>query len=133
VINNYILDTDTCIYWLRGNENIEKNIIARGLNNIFMTVITECELYYGAFKSAQKEKNMAVLHELGRRIHTLHTGEGIAYHYGRIKSALESKGARLDDADLLIACMALEQQATLVTNNTKHFGRIPGLLIESWK
>ncbi len=128
----FILDTDTCIYWLKGNENIEKKIIESGLSNVSITIITECELFYGAFKSAKREKNLAVVAELKKKIGTLQTGEGISYLYGKLKADLELKGQTLDDAALLIACIALASHATLVTNNTGHFERIRGLKIENW-
>ena len=28
---NYLLDTDTCIYWLKGNEDIEERALKVGL------------------------------------------------------------------------------------------------------
>ncbi|MBI5025293.1 MAG: type II toxin-antitoxin system VapC family toxin [Nitrospirae bacterium] len=131
-MGRYILDTDICIYWLKGNENIERNIISGGLENVFITVITECELFYGAFKSTKKEKNLAVVEDLKKKIRTLHTKEGTSYIYGKIKSELEGKGQILDDADLLIASIAISNNATLVTNNTEHFKRIKDLKIENW-
>ena len=35
--------------------------------------------------------------------------------------------------DLLIAAHALFLDATLVTNNTREFERVPGLSIENWQ
>jgi predicted nucleic acid-binding protein len=132
-MDKFILDTDTCIYWLKGNENIERSVIKHGLGNIFITVITECELFYGAYKSMKKDKNLAIIEELKTRIKTFHTVSGIPSLYGTIKAELESKGQALDDADLLIASIALLNNATLVTNNSEHFKRINGLKIENWK
>mgnify|MGYP001081143869 CR=1 FL=1 len=132
-MDKFILDTDTCIYWLKGNENIERSIIRHGLGNIFITVITECELFYGAYKSMKKDKNLAIVEELKTRIETLHTVSGIPSLYGKIKAELESKGQVLDDADMLISSIALLNNATLVTNNIEHFKRISGLKIENWK
>lgn len=129
----YILDTDICIYWLKGNDRIEKKIMQVGLSAIRITVITECELFYGALKSAKKEKNLAVIEELKSKINTLHTTEGVSYIYGKLKSELGNKGQAIDDADLLIASIALSNTAILVTNNISHFKRIPGLKIENWK
>jgi len=114
-MNPFILDTDTCIYWLKGSERIEKKIVQTGFTNIFMTVITECELYYGAFKSARREQNLSVIRELKRKIQTFHTTEGISYIYSGLKSDLESKGKTIDDADLLIASIVLTKNGTLVT------------------
>jgi tRNA(fMet)-specific endonuclease VapC len=132
-MNSFILDTDICIYWLKGNERIEKKIIQTGFANILITVITECELYYGAFKSARREQNLSVIRELKRKIQTFHTSEGISYIYGELKSDLEKKGQTIDDADLLIASIVLEKNATLVTNNMEHFKRIPVLKVVNWK
>jgi tRNA(fMet)-specific endonuclease VapC len=132
-MDKFILDTDTCIYWLKGNENIERSIIRHGLGNVFITVITECELFYGAYKSIKKDKNLAVIEELRTRIKSLHTVSGVPSLYGKIKAELESKGQTLDDADLLISSIALLNNATLVTNNIEHFKRINGLKIENWR
>ena len=129
----YILDTDICIYWLKGDDSIEKKIVQVGFSNICITVITECELFYGAFKSAKKEKNLSVIGELKSKINMLHTVEGVSPIYGKLKSELGNKGQTIDDADLLIASIALSNNAILVTNNISHFKRIPGLKIENWK
>lgn len=132
-MSQFILDTDTCIYWLKGNENIEKSIIKHGPENVFITVITECELFYGAYKSTNREKNLEVIAALKKKIKTLHTGHNVSEIYGMIKTELESKGKILDDADLLIGSIALSNNASLVTNNMEHFKRIMGLKIENWK
>jgi tRNA(fMet)-specific endonuclease VapC len=44
---------------------------------------------------------------------------------------LRQTGNVLDDIDLLIAGVAIENDLMLVTNNEKHFGRIPNLKIEN--
>ena len=52
--------------------------------------------------------------------------------YGDVKAELESKGEGLDDFDLLIGATALANNLVLVTNNTRHLGRIPGIMLEDW-
>ncbi len=39
---------------------------------------------------------------------------------------------KIGRADLLIACVALANRATLVTRNLKHFRQVPGLQVEDW-
>jgi tRNA(fMet)-specific endonuclease VapC len=75
-------------------------ILAAGLENVFITAITECELYYGAFKSSRVEKNVEVLKQLRRNVKTLYTSAEVAPLYGRIKTNLERAGRALDDAIL---------------------------------
>ena len=88
----YILDTDTCIYWLNGDRRIEKRILTEGLANLAITVVTECELYYGAYKSARVEKNLEVLKTLRTKVKTIQTSSDIAFLYGKTKANLERLG-----------------------------------------
>lgn len=129
----YILDTDICIYWLNGDRGIEEKILSVSLKNIAITVITECELYYGAHKSSRVEQNLKTLEALRNRVGTIHTSRDIAPIYGEIKAELERQGERLDDADLLIASIVLKSKGTLVTHHINHFQRISSLKIENWR
>jgi predicted nucleic acid-binding protein len=50
-----------------------------------------------------------------------------------IEKKLKSKGRVIGDFDTMIAAICLNSNATLITRNIKHFQRVPGLKIESWK
>lgn len=128
----YILDTDTCIYWLKGDEKVDRRIVNCGLRHTAITVITEYELFYGALKSLKADKNLAAITELKKKVRALHTSDGVAYQFGKIKAELEKKGLPVDNADLLIASIALTHDAILVSNNTEHYKRIKGLKLENW-
>ncbi|NHN86524.1 PIN domain-containing protein [Acetobacter musti] len=52
--------------------------------------------------------------------------------YGGIRAELEAAGQIIGMNDLLIAAHAYTLKATLVTNNTREFGRIRGLTVENW-
>ena len=49
-----------------------------------------------------------------------------------IKAQLKQQGNLIMDADILIGSIALANKLILVTNNTKHFQRIPNLQLENW-
>jgi tRNA(fMet)-specific endonuclease VapC len=132
-VTRYVLDTDTCIYWLNGDKSIEAHIVRAPVDQVSITSITECELYYGAFKSARVAENLKVLERLRATLSTIHTTSEVAPIYGAMKASLEKQGRRLDDADMLIASCAMAAGAVLVTNNTKHFRRIDGLTLERWR
>jgi len=58
--------------------------------------------------------------------------DDVSHAYGRIKATLERRGTRIEDFDAAIAAHAVSIGATLVTTNTDHMGRIPGLRLEDW-
>lgn len=128
----FVLDTNICIYWLRGNKEIEDKIVGVGFDKIAITVITECELAYGAYKSIRIQKNLNILRRLKRKITTLHTSNTVAEKFGQIKAHLEKISKIVADADILIASITLFYDGILVTNNISHFERIPGLKTENW-
>lgn len=128
----YIVDTNICIYWLKGNKTIEKKILGIGLDSIGTTIITLSELYYGAYKSTKVEANLENLQKLETEIEILQTSSEVGKHFGNIKADLVKKGEIIEDADILIASIVIDNKAVLVTNNQRHFGRIEGLQTENW-
>jgi tRNA(fMet)-specific endonuclease VapC len=123
----YLLDTNICIYWLKGNEHIEQKVLAGGIDNIFVSFITASELYYGVYKSERVDENLAMMRKLTERITVIESDDAISEAFGKLKASLESAGLIIDDADMFIAACALVHGLTLVTNNTKHFKRIKDL------
>ncbi len=128
----YVFDTDTCIYWLKGDDAIERRVARLGLEHIGIAAITLCELYYGAFKSDGKKANLEVVENLVKKMAVLPADRRAAPFFGELKADLEKAGRTLDDADLLIASVALAHGAVLVTNNVGHFNRISKLAVETW-
>jgi len=128
----YLLDTDTIIYNLKGNANIQKNLRNHINDPIKTSVITLMELYYGAYKSEKVAANLAVIKTLEQSLDIIPIGLEVVQTFGLIKSQLEKSGSRLDDFDLIIAACAMAHNLILVTNNAKHFQRIEGLKIENW-
>jgi tRNA(fMet)-specific endonuclease VapC len=58
--------------------------------------------------------------------------EGAADRFALVAAALARRGQPIGALDTLVAAHALSRGLTLVTNNTKHFNRVPGLEIENW-
>ena len=52
--------------------------------------------------------------------------------YGRIRAKLAARGETIGDIDTMIAAHALTLGLTLVTNNERHFSRVPALRIVNW-
>jgi tRNA(fMet)-specific endonuclease VapC len=128
----YLLDTNICVYWLNGNQNIEQKAIQVGLSQIAISFITLSELYYGAYKSQKVQKNLNSIKTLEDKLLRIDSNREICKTFGQLKSELEKGGNIIDDADLFIAFSALTANLVLVTNNERHFSRIKGLKIENW-
>lgn len=86
-------------------------------------------MYFGAYKSG-KQKHFDDVKEIS----CLFESYPISHlkKYGEIRWQLEQKGIKIGDMDTLIAATALEEDLILVTGNTNHFARIPGIKIENW-
>lgn len=128
----FLLDTDTVIYSLRGDEAVKKNINRHIIDSMKISAVTLMELYYGAYKSQQVEKNLAKIKVVENTLEVLHVGMESVEVFGIYKAKLEKAGTPLDDFDLILASCALANNLVLVTNNVKHFKRIKGLRLTNW-
>lgn len=128
----YLLDTNICVYWLKGDEHIEQKILSIGLDNVALSFVNVSELYYGAYKSQRVDANLTLIRQLTDQLNVVESDEAISELFGEMKATLEKAGTIIDDADLFIAACAKVHGLTLVTNNVKHFRRIKGLRLENW-
>ena len=126
-----LLDTDVCIEILRGNRSVIERRRAN-LDEVATTWISACELAFGAAKSARADESQARVDEFLATLPIYGLDRAAALRFGSLKARLEGDGRRLADADLMIAAIALVQQADLVTGNRRHYARIPELTIEDW-
>ena len=128
----YLLDTNTIIYWWKGNTNIEKRILKVGINNVAVPYIVISELYFGAYNSQRVTENIQKINEFVQAVNIINSNTSMMKTFGAIKSKLRAEGKIIDDADLYIASAAMEYELILVSNNTKHFQNIQELMIDNW-
>jgi tRNA(fMet)-specific endonuclease VapC len=127
-----ILDTDHCIEILRGREEIIRK--RRGIyDEVATTIITACELYYGAAKSAKPLENKRAVDAFLKTLRVLGMDPHAAQFFGLFKADLEMRGRGLADADMMIGAIARAHNAIVITGNTRHFERMPGLTLENWR
>jgi tRNA(fMet)-specific endonuclease VapC len=129
----YVLDTDTCIYWLKGEEEIREKVEQVGTDSLRMTIITLAELKYGAYYSTKKRENLQNIDKFRRKVKVLPLNHDAAERFGVIKAELRMSGQVIQDFDILIASITLSHAGVLVTNNVDHFKRIRGLSCENWR
>lgn len=128
-----MLDTNICIYIIkRRPAAVLTRFLDFRMGDVGISAITFSELSYGVAKSLQKERNAEALNIFLGSIQVLPFGEDAALAYGDIRATLEKAGTPIGSMDMLIAAHALSLGATLITNNTREFSRIPGLNLADW-
>ena len=96
------------------------------------TAITVGELYWGAYRSPARDRHLQKINDvLLPSLRILPFDTRAAKQFGELKAMLDNQGTPLADADLQIASIALAEGHELVTGNLRHFGRIPGLRINT--
>jgi len=128
----YVLDTNTLIYFFKGQGNVSEIFLQISPKDIGIPSIVVYELNVGIAKSTRPQKRSEQLTELLQLVNVLPFGLQEAHSASKIRVALENQGQPIGPYDILIAATALANHATLVTHNTKEFGRIPQLEIEDW-
>ena len=126
----YMLDTDTCSYVIKGTYPALNAKIKANKNRICMSSITLAELLFGA-KKKKSNRLMTSIEFFQQLVEVIPWGEEAAGRYAEIRDALECSGTPIGNMDMLIAAAAAHGLC-LVTNNSAHFSRVPGLKSENW-
>ena len=130
-MTNYLLDTDTCIYFINGKYNLAEKFRKIGKKRLFISEITIAELKFGAENSSKVEQNKQTIEKFINSIQVIPIAGSIDI-YAKEKARLRKQGTPIDDFDLLIAATAITSEITLLTRNEKHFMRIENLKYENW-
>jgi tRNA(fMet)-specific endonuclease VapC len=118
----YLLDTGACVYAINTRpQSVFDRLKRERVGEIALSSIALAELREGA-----------ALDDFITPLEILEYGERQSEEYGRIRSYLERQGQPIGSMDTLIAAHAVSLGITLVTNNLREFGRVPGLTIETW-
>ncbi len=128
----YLLDTNIAIYVIKRKPPGALATFNRLGRHAALSSITLAELLFGAEKSSDPSRNLAVVEDFVRRLPTLDYGAKAAAHYGNLRAVLERQGTPIGGNDLHIAAHARSEGLILVSNNLREFERVPGLLMENW-
>lgn len=142
----YLLDTDMLVFMIRGlkttraaarhrAERLAKHcerVWSQG-DSIGLSAITVSEMEFGAHCSGDYEAEIAAYKKVESPFSVYeYDAVECPQHYGRIRFELDSKGITIGAMDMLIAAHALALGAMLVSNNTAHFSRVPGVKTANW-
>lgn len=130
-MTRFLLDSDVLIRVIRRHSGSLARLKSLPQDSWSISAMTAYELQKGISKNPNTPSNLIAMELLGSiRIEAI--GERVAKRAANIHADLKSSGITIGTADEFIAAQALEVDATLVTNNTKHFEKVPGLKLESW-
>ena len=127
----YMLDTDTVSFALRGQGRVASRLLKHSPSQVCISSITLAELRFGAERRRSRQ-----LHRLiGTFVQSVEVAafdQRAADRFGTVASSLARRGTPIGALDTLMAAHALSLGLIFVTNNTKHFARVPGLSTENW-
>lgn len=132
----YLLDTNTCISWLRQNQpQVVARIQAQTPSNIVLCSVVVAELLFGVERSdpAHRARTASRVEQLRHQFRSYPFDDYAAEQYGKIRADLTACGLTIGGNDMLIAAITRANGLTLVTHNTDEFSRIPGLMLEDWQ
>lgn len=132
-MSRYLLDTNILIFAMREvpSPSLVERLEAES-DRLAVSAVSVFELAYGAEKSARPERNRRVARDLVSRTEILPFDYDTAWAAGEIRAELERTGTPVGSFDLQIAATARHHGLTVVTNNTREFDRVSGLLVEDW-
>jgi tRNA(fMet)-specific endonuclease VapC len=133
VVDKHLLDTDILSYFFRNEPNVVANVDKYLLHQrrLSISVITYYEVLRG-LRFVKATRQLYDLQQFVQDCEILPLSLTAIDYAADIYVALRQEGQLINEADILIAGIALAYDVVLVTNNASHFGRIPQLKIVNW-
>lgn len=127
----YMLDTDTVSFALRGRGRVAARLLEHRPSQLCVSSITLAELRFGADRRRSQRLHRLITTFI-KSVQVLGFDERAADRFGTVATALARRGTPIGTFDTLMAAHALSLRLTFVTNNTQHFDRVAGLKTENW-
>ena len=126
-----MLDTNICIFFIKGQYELNKKIAEVGEQNCFISEITVAELKYGVENSKTIETMRIVVEAFIPKFAVIPIYNSLDI-YAKEKVKLRKQGLLIDDFDILIGSTAVTNEMIMVTNNVAHLSRLDNIVIEDW-
>lgn len=130
-MKQYLLDTNICIFFLKGQYNLDKKIAEVGEENCFISEMTVAEMKYGVENSKTIEAMRAVVEAFIPKFAVIPIYDSLDI-YAKEKARLRKQGLLIDDFDVLIGATAIHHNMVIVTNNVSHLSRLENITLEDW-
>ncbi len=127
----FMLDTDSVSWALRGQGAVSARVLEHRPSQICISSITLAELRFDADAKGSRRLH-GLIDTFVMSVAVLPFNQAAADRFGTVAAALARRGEPIGTFDTLIAAHALSCGLILVTNNTKHFQRVAGLKTANW-
>ncbi|MGG5415573.1 MULTISPECIES: type II toxin-antitoxin system VapC family toxin [Edwardsiella] len=132
----YMLDTNICSFIMREQpEAVLKRLEQAVLHNhrIVVSAITYAEMRFGSIGKKASPRHVQLVDAFCTRLDAILPWDKTAVDATTaIKAALAAAGTPIGPNDTAIAGHAIAAGTILVTNNTREFERVTGLMLEDW-
>jgi tRNA(fMet)-specific endonuclease VapC len=129
-----LIDTDILSYYFRGDKTVTNrfSLYLDYYDSFNISMITYFEVLSGLLMNDARSQ-LRKFEAFSAVNNVINISEASVVLSAKIVAHLHRTGNVLDNQDILIAGIALEHNLVLITNNEKHFSRIPNLIIDNWK
>ena len=131
-----MLDTCICSFIMREQpiEILKKlQSVVGNQHRIVISAITYQEMQYGLLGKKASPRHVVLVNEFLKRVDEILPWDKAAVDATtEVKRDLMEKGTPIGNNDTAIAGHAISKECVLVTNNTREFSRVSGLVYEDW-
>lgn len=128
----YMLDTSIASAIITGRVDLGSQLDRLAQADWCISAITRAELRFGVAKKPEATKLARIVNAFLSAARVESFGAKAADEYGQLHAWLERQGTGIGIADELIAAHALSLNAIVVTDNQRHFVRVPRLEVQNW-
>ncbi|MCG5516264.1 type II toxin-antitoxin system VapC family toxin [Ectothiorhodospira sp. 9100] len=135
-MTTYMLDTCICSFIMREHPASVIQRLADEVeagNRIVVSAVTYAEMRYGQIGRKASARHRMLVDEFVKRLDAVLAWDQRAVDATvEVMRELSKSGTPIGPNDTAIAGHAISSACTLVTNNLREFGRVPGLVHEDW-
>lgn len=132
-MNKAVLDTDTLSAIMRQESTAlsQAQVYLSSYSRLTVSIVTRFEILRG-LNAKNATSQATAFNAMCQSMEVLPLTDAVIVRAADIYGNLHRTGQLVGDADVLIAATCLENGCEIVTNNTSHFSRISGLVVQNW-
>ena len=130
---SWTISFDKVLYLNQRSLILRERLESINPKDIAVCSVVKFELFYGAMRSGNPLRNLSRQQEFLDMFVSLPLEDLAARKAGEIRNNLAALGTPIGPYDLLIAAIAIVNNLTLVTHNTREFDRVSELRVEDWE